>query len=316
MPVQSSDRSPSFLPTRRRGSRSVARIGPRLLLSLLLAVSLTRARPAGADLADRPTRSVDERFADGDLDAFDPLPSRPGDSARRRGGLYLTVAGSMKPSPTAVERAAFVVLGLPFDALFQARPPPPSPQRVLYTDSAPAPVNVPVASAELPPPSPALARAVVHAALRAAGVSDGHSRLDDLASRARRSALLPETRLRATRYVDDRASVDALPEQSRLVDSSAHTVGLEARLTFRLDRLVFADEEPHLERARLDLEAFRAKLASKALELLFRHHRARVAAASATSGAGREEETIAVAELTAALDALTGGFFSRATTAR
>lgn len=268
---------------------------------------------AGGARAEPWARAPEDVFADGDSDAFDPVSGRPG-ALGGRGGVYVTLAGSLRRTPTSEERAAYVVLGLPLDALFEGRGRAPMPQRALYTDVSAAPVNAPANAPEVPPPSPLVARAVVRAALRAAGVADGHARLDDLASRARRSALLPETRLRATRYVDDRASVDALPEQSRLVDSSSHNVGLEARLTFRLDRLVFADEETHLERARLDLENFRARLTSKALELLFRHHRARVAAArAAAESAEREERAAEVAELAAALDALTGGYFSWAT---
>jgi hypothetical protein len=259
------------------------------------------------------TSAPEDVFVDGDRDAFDPVPGRPGAQGGRGAGLYVALSGSLRRTPSSEERAAYVVLGLPLDALLDGRPRAPIPQHALYTDVGIAPANPAAAPGELPPPSPLLARAVARAALRAAGVEDGHARLDDLASRARKSALLPETRLRATRYVDDRASVDALPEQSRLVDSSSHTVGLEARLTFRLDRLVFADEETHLERARLDLETFRARLTSKALELLFRHHRARLAAARAVADAEREERAAEVAELAAALDALTAGYFTRAT---
>ncbi len=301
MPKPTASSPPAFAPLPLRSAAALATLA-----------ALTFAVPARAE---RPAPGPEASFADGDLDAFDPVPGRaPRAGSGRSGGVYLTLAGSLKRTPTADERAAYLVLGLPLDALFEGRPRAPLPQRALYTDAAPTGTggaNVGVAPAELAPPSATLARAVVHAALRAAGVADGHARLDDLAARARKSALLPETRLRATRYVDDRASVDALPEQSRLVDSSAHTVGLEARLSFRLDRLVFADEEPQLERARLDLEAFRAKLASRALDLLFRLHRARVAAAK---DEGREEHTIEVAELTAGLDALTAGWFSRVTT--
>ena len=162
---------------------------------------------------------------------------------------------------------------------------------------------------ELAPPSPAYARAVVGAACRAAGVGDGLGRLDDLASRARKSGLLPELRLRATRYVDDRASVDTLPDQNRLTDSSSQNLGLEARLTFRLDRLAFADEEPGLERARLDVQAFRTKVSQRAIELLYKHHRARVLAREA--GPDHDEAVVVLAELTAALDLVTGGWFSR-----
>jgi len=278
--------------------------------------------------------SLVDRFVDGDIDAFDALslsrgaPHRFAAAGEAYRGMFLTLGGSVGRSSIRDESGAFVVLGLPFDALFDPRPKPPIPpvQHALYEEAglptrvstastAPpsfrAP-NVTVAtepSAEVAPPSPTYARSVVAAAYRAASVGDGLGRLDDLASRARKSALLPEVRLRATRYVDDRASVDALADQNRFTDSSSQNLGLEARLTFRLDRLAFADEEPGLERARLDVLSFRAKLAQKALELLFKHHRARVIARE--PGPEREEAAVVSAELAAALDALTAGWFSR-----
>ncbi|HQY60189.1 MAG: hypothetical protein IPF92_15025 [Myxococcales bacterium] len=287
----------------------------RVVHLLAVLASWVAAVAAGSDARAEPwPRAPEDVFVDGDRDAFDPVSGRPGAPGGGGAGLYVALSGSLRRGPSSEERAAYVVLGLPLDALLDGRPRAPSPQHALYTDVGTATANALPVTGELPPPSPLLARAVARAALRAAGVDQGHARLDDLASRARRSALLPETRLRATRYVDDRASVDALPEQSRLVDSSSHTIGLEARLTFRLDRLVFADEETHLERARLDLETFRARLTSRALDLLFRHHRARLAAARAVAAGEREERAAEVAELAAALDALTGGYYSRAVT--
>jgi hypothetical protein len=306
-----------------------------MVLFLHLAWALTLV--PGTVHAEPPATSAGalaDRFADGDIDAFDALslsrgaPQRFGQGSSTYRGMYLTLGGSVGRSSAREERGAFVVLGLPFDALFDPRPKPPVPpvQHALYEDAglpstvstassttpwARAP-NVTVATeptTEVAPPTPAYARTVVAAAYRAAGVGDGLGRLDDLASRARKSALLPEVRLRATRYVDDRASVDTLPDQNRLTDSSSQNLGLEARLTFRLDRLAFADEEPGLERARLDVHSFRAKLAQKVLELLFKHHRARVLARE--QGPERDEAVVVAAELAAALDALTAGWFAR-----
>ena len=319
---------------RRRDLPISCRIPPTVLfLHLAWALTLVPGSVRAEPPATGAAASLSDRFADGDIDAFDALslsrgaPHRFGQGGSTYRGMYLTLGGSVGRSSGREERGAFVVLGLPFDALFDPRPKPlVPPVHALYEDAGlpaivstassatawPRAPNVTVAaepSAEVTPPTPTYARAVVAAAYRAAGVGDGLGRLDDLASRARKSALLPEVRLRATRHVDDRASVDALPDQNRLTDSSSQNLGLEARLTFRLDRLAFADEEPGLERARLDVQSFRAKLAQKVLELLFKHHRARVLARE--QGPEREEAVVVAAELAAALDALTAGWFSR-----
>lgn len=290
-----------------------------LLVTLSLLCSFF-SRSAHADPRDGRQPLADS-FVDGDVDAFDALSQgRARQPAGRLRGLSLAVVGSTRHGPGTSEQSGTLVLALPFDTVFDRAPSRPLPTRALYTDISDGPrsstgtstnVNVVTTRQELRPPSAAFARAVVLAAERAAGVGAGHARIDELASRARTSGLLPEARFRATRYVDDRASADALAEQSRLSDSSSQTLGIEARLTFRLDRLIFADEEPQLERTRLDVESFRTKLAQKTLELLFRLHRARVEAR--TGGPDAEEAALTVAELEASLDALTGGWFSRQT---
>lgn len=288
------------------------------LLSALAFPSISAAE------GTRSSFALGDRFADGDVDAFDALrvaTPAASDGAPRYGGFSLTLGAHLGQSDRLSDRGGFVVVALPLDAIFDPRPrsvrPPPRPVLALGDEDivrTAANANVVVdpsqeARHEIAPPTPAYARAIVAAAYRANGVGEGLARLDDLASRARKSALLPELRLRATRYVDDRASIDALPDQSRLTDSSSQNLGLEARVTFRLDRLAFADEEPGLERARLDVQSYRAKLAQKVLELLFKHHRARVIARE--QGPDREEARVQAAELEAALDAMTGGYFSQ-----
>lgn len=280
------------------------------------APSVARAQPA------RSSSALADRFTDGDVDAFDALrtgPPRAGGASPRYGGFSLTLGAHLNRSDLREERGAFVVVGLPLDAIFDPRPRSVRPEShmlaaddgALFTRVSQSYVNLDSdpQRPDMPPPSSAYARTIVAAAYRANGVGEGLGRLDDLASRARKSALLPELRLRATRFVDDRASVDALADQSRLTDSSAQNLGLEARLTFRLDRLAFADEEPGLERARLDVQSYRTKLAQKVLELLYKHHRAKVIARE--QGPDREEARVTAAELEAALDALTGGYFSQ-----
>jgi len=292
---------------------------PSHLVRALPLVVLALAAPRAASAQARgSTSALTDRFTDGDVDTFDALRAGPlGDGvAPRYGGFSLTLGAHLNRSDLREERGAFVVVGLPLDAIFDPRPRSVrhvEPRGIgvgdtVFVRAANVTVEGEPPRSDPRPPGAAYARTLVAAAYRANGVGEGLARLDDLASRARKSALLPELRLRATRFVDDRASVDALPDQSRLTDSSAQNLGLEARLTFRLDRLAFADEEPGLERARLDVQSYRQKLAQKVLELLFKHHRAKVIARE--QGPDREEALVQAAELEAALDNLTGGYFS------
>ncbi|MFO0641728.1 MAG: hypothetical protein U0183_21065 [Polyangiaceae bacterium] len=224
----------------------------RLVLAALLWPSLARADEP------MPESVMVDRLADGDLDAFDTVgPLRRGESRGRYRGLSLSLGAHAALGPERTEHGVFVVVGIPLDAALPAPRPIPD-LRGIYTNSPPveravlrAPgvgTNEGLSSGPRPPGAPYV-RAIVAAAERAQGVSSGFGRLDALAGRARTSGLLPELRLRATRYVDDRAQVDALADQSRLTDTSSKNLGLEARLTFRLDRVVFADEEPALEHA-------------------------------------------------------------------
>src|SRR5262249_3728313 len=89
------------------------------------------------------------------------------------------------------------------------------------------------------------------------------------------------------------------------------TLGLEARLTWRLDRLLFSEDEPALERIRLETKDARAKVAGRALEALFEWQRAGIELAWTDPGT-RERALVElkVVEAEAALDVLTNGWFS------
>src|SRR5206468_2423172 len=136
----------------------------------------------------------------------------------------------------------------------------------------------PSARVVLPVPirvTPDAARGAVRAALRRAHLEAPGARIDDLASRARTSALLPELRLRAMRKVDEtqnQAPTEYDPE--RTTASGGSGLWLEARATWRLDRLVFADDEVALERLRSERIEQQAKVARRVLELLYGWQRA------------------------------------------
>jgi hypothetical protein len=151
-------------------------------------------------------------------------------------------------------------------------------------------------------------RALVNAAWRTAGLSDDAT-LDDLASRAKSSALAPEVRLRAhrTNSVGARIfSTATLADNSTLSDGTQ--TFLEARLTWQLDRVVFADEEVAIERVKLERAELRQRLAARVVELAVAWMRAKRASTNVDLlPEEREEATMRMLEAFLALDATTGG---------
>jgi len=165
-------------------------------------------------------------------------------------------------------------------------------------------------------PAPALpvttevARSCVRAALRTAGLVDDN-RLESVAARARSSAALPELRLRAVRTLGESGRVSLSDDDpSRYVASGAATNVLEARVTFRLDRLLFADEEIVVERARLDRSEQRLRVAAKVLQALFEWQKAYAMLQDpALPSEDRFSGVLREAESSAILDIMTGGWF-------
>ncbi|XXT17338.1 hypothetical protein WME94_44640 [Sorangium sp. So ce429] len=215
------------------------------------------------------------------------------------------------PPPSAVAEADAPRLKPP--------PPAPAPPRAAPAPELPgAPPPAPPAEVEPPLPlpvrvTPAMARAIVEAALRQARLLDPGARIDALASRARASSLLPELRLRVSRLVDEAENLAPTEyDPARRTASGGTSLWLEARATWRLDRLVFVDEEIALERLRRERAELQAKLVTRALELLFAWQRA--VALSADPGRSPEEHraaTLAALEAEASLDLLTGGWMTR-----
>jgi hypothetical protein len=185
------------------------------------------------------------------------------------------------------------------------------------SDELPAPLAQtapPRVERAAPPPAMTVttdvARSCVRAALRAMGIGDDN-RLDSVASRARSSAALPELRLRAVRTLGESGRISLSEDDpSRYVASGAASNVLEARVTFRLDRLLFADEEIVVERARLDRSELRARTAAKVLQLLFEWQRAYAMTQDGSLPAeDRFSAAVREAESSALLDVMTGGWF-------
>jgi hypothetical protein len=158
-----------------------------------------------------------------------------------------------------------------------------------------------------------LAHACVAAAWRTSGLGTDDARIESIVSRSRTSALLPETRVRAMRLWTDAAHTTTLASQdaTTLYDAIGANLVLELRLTWRLDRLVYAGDEPTLERVRLEREEARSRMATRTLEALFAWQRAGVEVSEALAGTHEELAAgLRLAEAAATLDVLTGGWFS------
>jgi hypothetical protein len=140
------------------------------------------------------------------------------------------------------------------------------------------------------------------------GVDD--ARIDAMVARARASAALPETRLRVMKVVNDSSSVGIIPTDTSTYDLAGANLYMEARLTWRLDRLLYADDEPTLERTRLERQDARERVASRVLDTLFQWQRAYIALRGAAAGSKEAiDASLRLAEAEAALDVLTGGWF-------
>jgi hypothetical protein len=130
-------------------------------------------------------------------------------------------------------------------------------------------------------------------------------------ARARSSAALPEARFRAMRvFLLDGSEPSIVPIDVSSYATTAATLLLEGRLTWRLDRLLFAEEEPSLERLRIDREEARGKVAGKVLDALFQWQRAWLALYALKPGTREATDaTMRLVEAEAGLDVLTGGWF-------
>lgn len=305
-----------------------------LLLTALVTFHLLLGKPRAAAAAHRSDASSQEQedaLADGEIDPEDIAARGPTSTLekavyqrpflrRSSGSAWLSLVGfSRRTLDDRHEHGGFVVLGLPLERSARS-----SHRR---TTAAPLTKNVafevvPNASFEQAPTSeysygialtPRLARSCVVAAWRAAGLGSDDVRLEEIVSRARWSAALPEARLRAVRFDDARLSLDTSTDTSRLRDSSGANVGFEARLTWRFDRLVYSDDEPAFERIRLEHRNARTRIGAKVLDALFHWQRAMLdlqELSPAQRGTRDEADVrLRLLEAESVLDVLTNGWF-------
>ena len=276
--------------------------------SALLLASCTLAWPArAAPWFDAQDTALEDSYADGDIDEEDHEALRlasPG-SSDVRGESWVSVMAFERSLLTGKhDVGGILVLGLALDRVAQGD--------VHRIGDRPAP-GAEAPAVEDPRRLPALARRCVAAAWKASGLADDDARLASIAARSRVSALLPETRVRAMRLWDDAAHATTLAttNDTSYYDAIGANLVLEARLTWRLDRLLYAGDEPALERLRLERQDARARLATRTLEVLFAWERAGMEQATAAPGSREEGAALLrAAEAEATLDVLTGGWFS------
>jgi len=316
-------------------------LAPRCVWCLPLVVLLL-SRPARAEpwfgWGDGKT---EDRYNDGDLDVEDLVEglhvarSRDGGSQQLRAGTWLTLGAFTRTVDNKQDVGVLLIFAGAFDRLLEgrrhqlARPDETSP----FTASAfaasvlgegplprggalpPGTVIIPAPPPPPPPPpsllvTPLVARQAVTAAWRTMGLGVDDSRIDAMIARARQSAALPETRLRVMKVVNDSSQVGVIPTDTSTYDIAGANLYLEARLTWRLDRLLYADDEPTLERTRIERHDARERVSAKVIDTLFQWQRAEIARRGALLGSKELiDATLRLAEAEAALDVLTGGWF-------
>jgi hypothetical protein len=279
---------------------------------LALAPTLARAEPPppAAYMSDEDEQ--EDRIDDGDIDEEDRAALRIGGqpgAADVHGQSWLSLVGFGRQLWSGKnDVGAGLVLALALDRVAQG------PVHKVSDPSPPIPETPPESTKVTFPSS--LARDCVVAAWRGAGLGIDDARIDAIISRSRTSALLPEMRLRAMRLFTDAAHTTLLAttDATNYYDAVGANLVLEARLTWRLDRLVYAGDEATLERVRLERQEARARLGTRTLEALFAWERASLdeqEEKDAGQGAReRREASLRTAQAAATLDVLTGGWFS------
>ncbi|HWA76238.1 MAG TPA: hypothetical protein VG937_28055 [Polyangiaceae bacterium] len=237
------------------------------------------------------------------------------------GSLSLGFAWEWQKTNLGAGTAGLVFLTLPLERLGKPVLPrvAPAPLAELREGPPNAPVptitppNAPKSAAPRPPlVDSALARRLVRAALRVRGELLAGDRLDGLSARSRAAAALPELTLRAVRSTDESLR---LSPSGTYVNDYTQTGGagllLEARATWKLDRLVFADEELRVERLRAQRERLADRVVTAVLKQLVTWQRARIHLLDPDL-TPEEQLRLEVEQLEAesVLDVLTDGLFS------
>ncbi len=290
-------------------SRSLSGMAGAILT--ILPATAAQADPPAAGGVAATANAVEDATADGDIDEEDRLVANLGGdqgAADVHGQSWVSLAFfDRQLAGGQNDVGAAVVVGLALDRLATGRIRP-------IADVPRASPAVPQAPAgRLAAFPPQLARDCVAAAWRTSGLGVDDARIDSMERRSRSSALLPETRLRAMRLWTDatRAATLTTADGTNYYDTIGAHLALEVRLTWRLDRWLYAGDEPALERVRLLRQEERSRLGIRTLEVLFAWERATVDANLAVAGSEQElDARMREQEKRGTLDVLTGGWFS------
>jgi hypothetical protein len=338
--------SPKFAPWDPQRFISHPSVRRAALWPVALAIAAWPAR-ALAGPADTDEPLIDPRMElDPRLDLPEP-PMQPRLPSPLHAPLWVAVSGTAVERTEGKSLfGAMLLLGIPLDRIAThdrggpaiaegpSPPPPPAPpprgapspvaplkpvpQPKL--DVAPRPASLKLPSVDAPPPlripvrvTPEVARAVVAAALHRAHLAEPDRHLASMVTRVRNAAILPELRIRALREVDQGQTLSPTDyDPSRTTATGGISLWIEARATWRLDRIVFADEEVAIERLAHTRAEARAKLTARVLKLLFEWQRA-LALADNPAASPEENLTARLKALEAAaeLDVLTDGWLGR-----
>ena len=240
---------------------------------------------------------------------------RPSDAAPS-GPLWLRLRGGYLRGSEPRERAFGVLeLGFSLDLLVAGR-------SVALTEAASlaeAPLPGGGARSSLPVPArrwelePALARATLAAASRVADLGAPPGAYDSMLARSRSSAGLPEVRLAAGSSRDQSLRLTpTLSDPGKFTRDGGHDLWFEARLTWRLEHLVFSHDEIAIQRLKAQELETRRRLLRQVLEALLDWQRARRAQGSELLDE-EQRQALELRELDAVLrlDAWTDGWFSR-----
>lgn len=160
--------------------------------------------------------------------------------------------------------------------------------------------------------TPKFVDAAIKSALASQGITSTLGRLEGLATRAKTSALLPEVRFRAGRNADQSLRLAPTADDPyRYSQSGGVAYVLEGAATFRLNRLVFANEELGIERLRLAQARERERMTSAVVDELLAWQDAYRELSQGGASAGRGQVRLSQSALR--LDVLTGGWFSEHT---
>lgn len=285
-----------------------------LFIGALLVLRVAAAEPPKEDDA-LPT------FEDPRKLELDPASSPPS-------SFFLTLEGALRLTDAGTRATGLLILGGDLDDIQK-----PSSRRASAESAKEAPVEKRSAEpapaekkADKPKEDPrlrafdavpsrgALVRGALKAAIKASGDREVRSRLDDASTRARVSGLVPELRLRIAHVMDEGQSL--MPTEydpERVTATGGTSLWLEGRATFRLDRLVFADEEVAIERLRNEHAKAVRDLTDDVLKAFGDWQRATaVLALEDVEQEVRDRAEVEAAVAEARLDALTDGWFEPA----